>query len=326
MRLFEYSEFSDAISAAKDYFNKSGINITEQFIEKDYYVTEALRVIAEGWKDYIIFKGGTSLSKAWNLIERFSEDIDLFLNTDEVSSPPSSNYVKNRLKDIQTAVSEHPNLQFLTHKEDGRSRSDKGVSRNSVFAYQSHFVGNQDIPSRILLEMGIRSGSFPIEEKEISSLLAQFLKESEQSLEADDELPFSMQVLHFRRTFVEKIFAIHSYVIDAQRNNKSIETHARHYYDLFCLLQQDEVLEMLRSDEYPLIKENCDSISLNFFRDKYYPPKNLSFANSEALFPTGELRQMIVDSYKKQCKNLCYGQYPNWEKVEESFENVRSLL
>lgn len=47
-------------------------------IEKDYFVTEALRVIAEIAAEKVIFKGGTSLSKGWNLIRRFSEDIDLF--------------------------------------------------------------------------------------------------------------------------------------------------------------------------------------------------------------------------------------------------------
>ena len=48
-------------------------------IEKDYYVTEALRIIA-GASDKVIFKGGTSLAKGWNLIQRFSEDIDIFLD------------------------------------------------------------------------------------------------------------------------------------------------------------------------------------------------------------------------------------------------------
>ena len=48
-------------------------------IEKDYYVEQALRLIA-GTCDHVIFKGGTSISKGWNLIERFSEDIDIFLD------------------------------------------------------------------------------------------------------------------------------------------------------------------------------------------------------------------------------------------------------
>lgn len=80
MRLCESPEFRDAIVIAKDYFNRPGL--TEQFIEKDYYVTEALRIIATRWQNKIVFKGGTSLSKGWNSIERFSEDLDLFLNED----------------------------------------------------------------------------------------------------------------------------------------------------------------------------------------------------------------------------------------------------
>ncbi|MFM6133901.1 MAG: nucleotidyl transferase AbiEii/AbiGii toxin family protein [Sphaerospermopsis kisseleviana] len=78
MKLYEHPEFTDAIKAAKQHFAHPGL--TEQFIEKDYYVTEALRIVAQSYPNEVIFKGGTSLSKGWKLIERFSEDIDLFLN------------------------------------------------------------------------------------------------------------------------------------------------------------------------------------------------------------------------------------------------------
>ena len=78
MKLCESVDFRDAIAAAANYFSSQGL--TEQFIEKDYYITEALRMIAGLYPERVIFKGGTSLSKGWNLINRFSEDIDLFFN------------------------------------------------------------------------------------------------------------------------------------------------------------------------------------------------------------------------------------------------------
>jgi predicted nucleotidyltransferase component of viral defense system len=70
MKLSESPEFRDVIVTAKEYFAQPGL--TEQFIEKDYYVSEALRIIATRWPNNVIFKGGTSLSKGWNLIQRFS--------------------------------------------------------------------------------------------------------------------------------------------------------------------------------------------------------------------------------------------------------------
>lgn len=78
MRLFEHSDFEQAILQAAEYFRER--NLRPAIIEKDYYVTEALRTIACLGGEKIIFKGGTSLAKGWNLIERFSEDIDIFLD------------------------------------------------------------------------------------------------------------------------------------------------------------------------------------------------------------------------------------------------------
>ena len=78
MKLFEHPDFEQAILRAAEHFREQGLR--PAIIEKDYYVTEALRVIAATAGDKVIFKGGTSLSKGWNLIQRFSEDIDIFLD------------------------------------------------------------------------------------------------------------------------------------------------------------------------------------------------------------------------------------------------------
>ena len=74
MKLFEHLDFEQAILQATEHFRKQGLRAA--IIEKDYYVTEALRIISETATGKIIFKGGTSLSKGWNLIQRFSEDIE----------------------------------------------------------------------------------------------------------------------------------------------------------------------------------------------------------------------------------------------------------
>ena len=78
MRLFEHPDFDQAVLRATEHFQSRGLR--PAIIEKDYYVTEALRIIAATAGDKVIFKGGTSLAKGWNLIQRFSEDIDLFLD------------------------------------------------------------------------------------------------------------------------------------------------------------------------------------------------------------------------------------------------------
>jgi predicted nucleotidyltransferase component of viral defense system len=73
MRLHENADFAAFVTVAA-----AENDLAETFIEKDYWITEILRVVAETLPGRAIFKGGTSLSKGWGLLDRFSEDIDLF--------------------------------------------------------------------------------------------------------------------------------------------------------------------------------------------------------------------------------------------------------
>src|SRR5690349_13473825 len=77
MKLFQHGEFQQAILQTAEHFRARGLR--PAIIEKDYYVTETLRIVAAAGEK-VIFKGGTSLAKGWNLIQRFSEDIDIFLD------------------------------------------------------------------------------------------------------------------------------------------------------------------------------------------------------------------------------------------------------
>lgn len=319
MKLFEHPDFRDAVIAAREHF--APLELTEQFIEKDYYVTETLRIVATGWPNQVIFKGGTSLSKGWKLIERFSEDIDLFLNRQVFVPPLGANRVDRELEAIETAVRNHPGLRV----EQTLGRRKRGVYRNSYFIYERQFIGIEAIANRVFLEMGTRSGTYPTQTVTLSSYIAEFLHEIGESLDTEDESTFSMLLLDFRRTFVEKLFTIHSKVVKSQEDGESIGTYARHYYDLFCLAKQSQVQELLQSEEYSQLKEDCDRISREYFPD-YNPPEAMKFSNSVALFPTGELRQTLKREYEQQCSSLCYGNYPSWDEVEACFEEFRDLL
>jgi len=87
MRLFEHPEFTQAILRAAEYYATR--RLRPAVIEKDSYVTEALRIIAAREGERAIFKGGTSLSKGWGLIEPFSEDVDVFIDVGRGSAAHS---------------------------------------------------------------------------------------------------------------------------------------------------------------------------------------------------------------------------------------------
>src|SRR5262249_27960864 len=135
-----------------------------------------------------------------------------------------------------------------------------------------------------------------------------------------------MRLLHFRRTFVEKMFAIHAKVEIFKKTGIGIGGYARHYYDLFCLIKRPEVRKMLSSNEYEEIKADYDKISREHFAVGYVIPQNMSFFNSDALFPPPNLETMLATEFEKQCQILCFGKFPTWKQVQQSFKEIRKLL
>ena len=91
-----HKEFADLLRATAD-----ARSLPPWIVEKDYYVTRALRALCDYIGDQFLFKGGTSLSKGWNLIERFSEDIDLLFQVEEDGKPLGSKKRHTRFKDWQ---------------------------------------------------------------------------------------------------------------------------------------------------------------------------------------------------------------------------------
>jgi hypothetical protein len=320
VKLFQHADFEQAVIRAAEHFRPRGLR--EAIIEKDYFVTEALRIIEQEAGGKIIFKGGTSLSKGWNLIQRFSEDIDIFLDPTAFAPPLGKKAIDRELKKLRVAVADHPGLRFI----EAESQTIGGFGRNDRFEYAQRFAGAGEIRNRVFVEAGTASGREPTERVQIQSYVGQFLRESGVSLGAEDEGPFEMRLLHYRRTFVEKMFAIHARVEAFKNGGREIGGYARHYYDLYCLAQRPEVLAMLRQAEYGTIKSDYDRISRTYFAKSYVPPPGMTFARSEALFPPAELRAILAVEFEKQCRSLCFGRFPSWAEVEACLEAIRPWL
>ncbi len=320
MKLFEHPDFEQAVLQAAEHFRDRGLR--PAIIEKDYYVTEALRQIGTIGTEKVIFKGGTSLSKGWNLIARFSEDIDIFLDPMAFQPPLGRRAIDRELKRLRDVVVEHPALTFL----ESESKTIGGFGRNDHFSYRQLFSAPGEVANRVLVEAGTASGREPTATVSLSSYVSEFLKQKGLSLGAEDEKPFSLRLLHFRRTFVEKMFAIHGKIELLKRNGQPLGPYARHYYDLYQLSFKPEVLAMLQSDEYSKIKEDYDRISRAHFERSYFHPEGMSFARSEALFPSDQLSSSIAPAFESQCRLLCYGEYPTWDRVRQQFDSLRPLL
>ena len=236
--------------------------------------------------------------------------------------PLGKRAIDRELKKLSESVEEHPALTFLKSE----SQTIGSFGRNDRFEYQQRFAGTGDIRNRVFVEIGTASGREPTERIRLQSYIGHYLAEAGVTLGADDEGPFEMRLLHFRRTFVEKLFAIHAKVDAFKPTGIAIGSYARHYYDLYCLAVRPEVQQMLVSDEYSKINSDYDQISRANFPKSYVPPPGMSFAQSDALYPSGELETAMAIEYESQCRVLCFGRFPGWNELRQRFDSIRHLV
>lgn len=203
--------------------------VSEDIVEKDYYVTMILKKLSE--IDYpVVFKGGTSLSKAFHVIDRFSEDIDITF-TEHLGEARRKKLKYNILKPIADELS-------LDIRNFNMIESDKNLNHYD-FYYESVVndrIANA-IPPYVKLETSLMSYAFPTEERELSNYILDVLGTDEQELMMTCDLtPFSMRVQSLNRTLIDKIFAVCDYYMQGKNHR-----NARHLYDIYKLSEQIEI-------------------------------------------------------------------------------------
>lgn len=211
--------FRDVISATSEDLG----DVDFAIIEKDYYVTMILKLLAEKAMG-CVFKGGTALSKCYKVIDRFSEDIDIsFSNT-------LTHGQRKKLKnEIIIGISDKLKMPIINW-EQARSRRDYNCY---IFDYQpiDGFVKESLIPG-VKMEIALSSLAFPTVEMEVTSLIHDFLiKDNAELVEQYYLQPFTIKVQGLERTFIDKTFAICDYYLQGKT-----ERHSRHIYDLYMLL------------------------------------------------------------------------------------------
>ncbi|MDO4283945.1 MAG: nucleotidyl transferase AbiEii/AbiGii toxin family protein [Eubacteriales bacterium] len=205
------------------------LNVNEDIVEKDYYVTLILQKLAV--IDYpVVFKGGTSLSKAYRLIDRFSEDIDITF-TEHLGEARRKKLKYNILKPIADELG-------LEIRNFNSIQSDRDLNHYD-FYYES-VIGDRfvaPIPAYVKLETALKSYAFPTEERNIGNYLLDALGTEEPELIRTYGLTeFSMRVQALERTLIDKIFAVCDYYLqDKPRRN------ARHLYDIYKLASRVEI-------------------------------------------------------------------------------------
>ena len=203
-------------------FASEALGIEPGIVEKDYYVTMFLRALSAKLPT-LVFKGGTSLSKCYKLIQRFSEDIDLNLEGEKRPSEGQRRHLK------ESIVSTIEEFGFALRDPD------RVMSRRDYNRYVIDFPSAFDFAALkpvLIVETSVFLRAYPSRKMEAASLVYDCLKREGRSdlIERYALEPFALNVQAVERTFLDKLFALGDYCLAGK-----VMEHSRHLYDLYKL-------------------------------------------------------------------------------------------
>ncbi len=294
--------------------------LPEPAIEKDWWVTLALQVIfSTPWAKHLVFKGGTSLSKSWNLIERFSEDIDLVLDREVLGfgGDLSNTQIKNLRKaafrfishDFRIGIEEQllesgadQSFYRLTARESKDSDRDPQVLE---LEYKSVFSKQAYIRDKVLLEVGARSLREPSSDRMIHSVIGSVFPGQPFSGE-----PFAVETVEPKRTFLEKAFLLHEELLKPLQEIRH-ERMSRHLYDLERMMDTEHGMAAVADTDL--------FYSIAAHRKKYTPIRGIDYSlhttATLSFLPPDSVLPLWEEDYRLMRGNLIYGEISDFSNL-----------
>ncbi|MFA6843539.1 MAG: nucleotidyl transferase AbiEii/AbiGii toxin family protein [Bacilli bacterium] len=310
--------------------NKMGLPV--QAIEKDLWVTVILQLVFTlPFADKLIFKGGTSLSKVWNLIKRFSEDIDLAINRTvfDLEGDLTKKQIKNLRKkaslfvrdDVCNALKDKVmktklnNFCEIKAEDNGEGNNTYPEPRKIHIYYKSLFDGR--IPylnSEVLLEIGSRSLIEPTKVTKIKSLISSNFS-IETSIVNSDVITAVPQ-----KTFLEKSFLLHELfstnrIVDANRKS-------RHLYDLERMMDEDFAKKAIKDD----VLWNTICHHRKVFTSVKDIDYSLDIRDNICLVPPVGVMTEWKNDYENMRKTMIYGDSLSFEDLIERITILGDLF
>lgn len=305
----------DAILAAAEV-----LDMREIYVEKDYWVTLALyEIFHSEIGDHSVFKGGTALSKCYNLIDRFSEDIDIVVLRNEGEKDSK---LAKKIREISKVVGKViPEIivDGLTNK--------KGNIRKTVHQYNKIFEGDfGQVREQIVVEATWLGNFEPYSEMPVSSYVYDMMnaKGQKEMIEQYNMAPFTIKVLSNLRTFCEKIMSL----VRFSRTEDPItdlRNKIRHVYDIHQMLKDEEVQEFFNSGDFDqmMIKvANDDMIGYKNNNEwiPEHPSTALIFAKPQDTW------EKLTTAYNGGFKDLVTGEFPAEGELIETLKKVAAHL
>ena len=297
------------------------MGLPEVYIEKDYWVTLSLKKLSESdLVDQVIFKGGTSLSKAYGLIHRFSEDIDLAA----IGNNLSGNQRKKLLKAVEQVVS----AGLTPIEEDGRT-SKASNFRKTVYQYP-RIDGEGDYghaSPELLIEVNTFTNPEPYERMPIRTMIADSLiKEGGTDLVEQYELEsFEINVLTVQRTLVEKTLGV---IKDSYNDDPigRLKERIRHLYDVCMILRDDDMRKFIASDNLHVMCNRCIEDEIECWGEEQAACLKQPLHNAPLFHKLDEWWAGLKQTYNNDFTDLVYGDLPEYSEIQATIKSINLAL
>lgn len=300
----------------------TALKIKPHFVEKDYWICRSLQqMVRSDASHHAIFKGGTSLTKAYNIGARFSEDIDVAIADAHLMS---GNQLKNTIR--RTA---HSMTDGLVEVVKPNYTSKGSHYHKAYYAYPTI----SDVPTtsavrsgELLLEINSFANPYPWEMRTIRCFITEFLLLSgndvfvEQFDMADIEVP----VLDCRRTLTEKLVSLMRCSL-ADDYLPQMTAKIRHFYDLYYLLHDEACQAYIHSDEF---RADFQSL-LEHDRQSFSKPdgwQTRPLNQSPLIVDLHATWQLLQPTYLNELPDLAYRDIPSVDAIEDSIATLLSLI
>ncbi len=306
----DINAFRNAIQAASQ-----GLNILPVFIEKDYWISLVLKRLSESkYIESVVFKGGTSLSKGFKLINRFSEDVDIAVI--DVAGI-TGNQLKTLIRSVEKDIT-----RDLKEIKIGGLTSKGSRFRKSVYEYPTNAKAFESISNSIIVEINSFTNPYPYLKIEMQSMIGEYLRKNNQSdLVRKYELDlFSVNVLDLKQTLIEKLVSLLRFSY-ADNSLEQLSGKIRHFYDLYYLSNDKGCSAYLRTEQF---KADFNSI-LEHDRKTFDEPtgwNKKAVTESPLLTNFDDLWNTLKLVYSKELSMLAYAKIPEEKEITNNFKQL----
>ena len=301
-------DFNELIRLTATHFS-----ILPEFIEKDYWITLILNRLSQSPHiNSVVFKGGTSLTKGYRIINRFSEDIDIALLDEKLTG----NALKTKIRKIEKNITAD-----LTEIEEPSVTHKGSVYRKSLFQYPSNINSRlvNNVQKRIIVEINSFANPYPFVKQDIISFIAEFLSATNQTKAIQEYglQKFSLNILDKRSTMLEKLVSLIRFSF-SENPSRELAKKIRHFYDLYYLTQDKECAEYLQSSEFQKdLAELLIHDQQEFDDPQGWQTKTVKDSPLITDFPN--LWTNLRSTYQNELPPLAFSEIPNEKLIEESF-------